>query len=250
MLLEQPVQLSVQGRHGDFSFRTEFAPFPDLGLFFPSTKSLQHLKLTHYLAPVSWCSTTRRRQAMGSPHLMMLAAGYRWLPLAAENQRHRRCQTVPLLSHQGFGGCECGGKVVVLGVEAVSPREAVDRRVLTAGVDASLGLITCERIGFSQTSVRSATRVSPDSSHREVSWDKRTEMGQARQGVVDETRGEWMTYTVCRGASRPKHLEPSSLEPHASARDGQMCATLRKMCVRRGDLSSVMSCHVMSCHVM
>ena len=43
------------------------------------------------------------------------------------------------------GGCDCGGKVIVLDVEAVSPRGAVDRRVLTADVDAGLGLITCER---------------------------------------------------------------------------------------------------------
>ena len=49
-----------------------------------------------------------------------------------------------------FGGCDCGGKVVVLDIEAVSPRGVVDRRVLTADVDAGLGLITCERSGFSQ----------------------------------------------------------------------------------------------------
>ena len=55
--------------------------------------------------------------------------------------------TVPLLSCQGFGGCDCGGgEVVVVGVEAVSPRGVVDRRVLTADVDASLGLITCEGV--------------------------------------------------------------------------------------------------------
>ena len=45
--------------------------------------------------------------------------------------------TVPLLSYQGFGGggCDCGGEVVELGVEvgveAVSHRGAVHRRVLT-----------------------------------------------------------------------------------------------------------------------
>ena len=44
-----------------------------------------------------------------------------------------------------FGGCDCGGKVVLLDVEAVSLRGVVDRRVLTADVDASLGLETCER---------------------------------------------------------------------------------------------------------
>ena len=53
IVLEQLIQLSVQGRHGDFSVRREFAHFPDIGLFFLSTKSLQHLQLTRYLAPVS-----------------------------------------------------------------------------------------------------------------------------------------------------------------------------------------------------
>ena len=42
----------------------------------------------------------------------------------------------------GFGGCDCGGEVVVVGVEAVSPRGVVDRRGRTADVDAGLGLIT------------------------------------------------------------------------------------------------------------
>ena len=39
----------------------------------------------------------------------------------------------------------CGGKVVVLDVDAVSDRGVVHRRVLTADIDAGLGLITCER---------------------------------------------------------------------------------------------------------
>ena len=95
----------------------------------------------------------------------MLAAGYRSLPLAAENQGHRRGynlllapetsvvkSTVTLLSYQRFGGCDCGGEVVVVGVEAVSPRGVVDRRVLTADVDAGHGLIiTSERSGLDQT---------------------------------------------------------------------------------------------------
>ena len=46
---------------------------------------------------------------------------------------------------RNLGGCDSGGKVVVLGVEAVSLRGVVDRRVLTAEVDASLGLTTCDR---------------------------------------------------------------------------------------------------------
>ena len=56
--------------------------------------------------------------------------------------------TVHFFHIRGFGDCDCGGKVVVLNVEAVSPRGAVDRRVLTADVDAGLGLITSERSGF------------------------------------------------------------------------------------------------------
>ena len=49
-----------------------------------------------------------------------------------------------------FGGCDCGGKVV-LDVEAVSPRGVIDRRVLTADVDARLGVITCVRKWVSLT---------------------------------------------------------------------------------------------------
>ena len=71
-------------------FPFEFAHIPDLGLSFLSTKSLQNLKVTHYLAPVTWCWTTCRRQATGLPHLLVLAAGYRWLPLADENRRSYR----------------------------------------------------------------------------------------------------------------------------------------------------------------
>ena len=80
----------------------------------------------------------------------MPAAGHRWLPLAAEKPDTAGVRQSHFFHIRGFGGCDCGGKVVVLGVEAVSPQGVVDRRVLTAGVDASLGLITCERSGFSQ----------------------------------------------------------------------------------------------------
>ena len=43
-----------------------------------------------------------------------------------------------------LGGCDCGGKVI-LDLEAVSPRGVIERRVLTADVDAGVGLITCVR---------------------------------------------------------------------------------------------------------
>ena len=38
-------------------------------------------------------------------------------------------------------------------------------------------------------------------------------MGQAHQGVVDETCYEWMTLQMCKGATHPK------FEPHAGACD-------------------------------
>ena len=67
-----------------------------------------------------------------------------WLPLAAESQRHRRVRLSHFFHIRGFGGCDCGGKVIVLGVEAVSPRRQVDRSVLAADFDEALGLVTCE----------------------------------------------------------------------------------------------------------
>ena len=55
-------------------------------------------------------------------------------PLAAAGRRF-------LVKAAGvLGGCDCGGEVM-LDVEAVSPRGAVDRRVPTADVDAGLGLM-------------------------------------------------------------------------------------------------------------
>ena len=48
-----------------------------------------------------------------------------------------------------LGGCDCGGEVI-LDVEAVSPRGLTDRRVLTADVDAGVGLVTCVRKCFGQ----------------------------------------------------------------------------------------------------
>ena len=114
----------------------------------PSTLEIDSLPRTNFLVLLHTC----RRHAMGSPYLMMLA-GYRSLPPAAEN-------------HQGFRRL----RLVVLGVEAVSFRGVVDRRVLTADVDASLGLITCEMCGFGQaaklkSSARSGAGGSLDSSH-------------------------------------------------------------------------------------
>ena len=40
----------------------------------------------------------------------------------------------------------------------------------------------------------------------EVAWNKMTEMGQARRGVVDDTCCEWMTLKARRCATRPNHV--------------------------------------------
>ena len=61
----------------------------------------------------------------------MLAAGYRWLPLAAENRDTEGVGLSHFFHIRCFGVCYCGGKVVVLGVEAVCRRGVVDQRVLT-----------------------------------------------------------------------------------------------------------------------
>ena len=68
---------------------------------------------------------------MGLPHLLVWAAGYRWLPLADENRRSSR-----RLRLWWYGHSRC---------RAVSPQGVVERRELAAGVDARLGLITCVR---------------------------------------------------------------------------------------------------------
>ena len=115
-ILEQPIQLSP-GIHVDFAFRTEFAHFPDLGLLFLSTKPLQHLKLPRYLAPVSWCPTSLRL-AMGLSHLTMLAARYRWLPLAAENQRNRKGWNSLLAAEILSGEIDCPTSFTSGGSEA------------------------------------------------------------------------------------------------------------------------------------
>ena len=49
----------------------------------------------------------------------------------------------------GFVRCDCGSDVI-LNVEAVLSEGVVDRSVLTADVNAGLGLITCERDGVGQ----------------------------------------------------------------------------------------------------
>ena len=78
-LCEKPVQLSFQGRHGDFSFQTEFATLSrSRSLSFLSTQFFRHLKVTHYLARISG-RTTNLRLAMNLSHLMMLPPGYRLL---------------------------------------------------------------------------------------------------------------------------------------------------------------------------
>ena len=82
----------------------------------------------------------------------MLAAGYRWLPLAAENRDTEGVGLSHFFHIRCFGVCYCGGKVVVLGVEAVCRRGVVDQACAhSADVDAGLGPTNCERRGFNQT---------------------------------------------------------------------------------------------------
>ena len=73
---------------------------------------------------------------MGLPHLLVQAAGQRWLPLAYENRR-------------GSRRLRLWWKVII-DVEAAPPRGVIDRRVLTADVDARVGLTTCVRKWSSQ----------------------------------------------------------------------------------------------------
>ena len=99
--------------------------------------------------------------------------------------------------------------------------------------DVPCNVVTLGSMGQKNLTIGSAVGV------EEGRVEKMMEMGQARQGVVDETCCQWMIFKTCKGATHPKH-EPSGLElePHAGACDGQVCVTLRKMCVRRGVLSS------------
>ena len=184
-----------------------------------------------------------------------------WLPLADENQRHRRayfsllgeqwwCRPSHFFHIRGFGGCDCGGEVVVVGVEAVSPRGVVDRRVLTAGIDGGIGLRDlwegCVRPGGHTEILRAEwRRGSPDCSHgpccrcgpeeSEVAWNKRKEMGQAHPGVFDGTCCEWMTFKMHKRATHPR------LEPHAGACDDlwtsaphwEKCAFDRVFCLHQ-----------------
>ena len=163
---------------------------------------------------------------------MMPAPGYRCLPLAAETTRHRRGwslllapertvvkSSVPHLHIRGSAGCDCGGEVVVVGVESASPRGVVDRRVLTADVDEGLGTITCEKSGFDQMAklyppfgVAQGDLLIPVRGSAvgvDVVWNKKKEMSQVHQGAVDETCSEWMTSIMRKGATHPK-LESTS----------------------------------------
>ena len=81
ILLEQPIHLSAQSRHGDFSFQTEFAHFPNLDLFTFSKKSLQHLQVARYLA------LDVGAKPWVYQNCWYLLRGYRWLPPADENRR-------------------------------------------------------------------------------------------------------------------------------------------------------------------
>ena len=63
---------------------------------------------------------------------MMLAAGYRLLVLAAENQGYRRGKSSTSFISGSSEAATVRGEVLAVGVEAVSPQEVADLRVLTA----------------------------------------------------------------------------------------------------------------------
>ena len=91
------------------------------------------------------------------------------------------------------------------------------RRLYVSG-----SIFSCERAMFDQgaklqTSVRSGTG---ESVKLKVAWNKKKEMGQAHQGLVDERGCEWMTFKMLNGATHPK------LEPHAGACD-DLCSSAR-----------------------
>ena len=163
---ELHVQLSSQGRHGDFSFQTEFAHIRDLDPFFLSTRIFHHLKMTQYLALVSRSFSENLSFARDLSNLMMLAAACcRLLPRTRDTEWVSTCFALLIeqwgtqlsdISRSGFRCGNCGCEVVVVGVEAVSPRGDVDRRVLTAYFNAGLGLITCKRPLFDQAAKQHA----------------------------------------------------------------------------------------------
>ena len=104
-LLEQPIQLAAQSRHGDFSFQREFAHFPNLHLFYlldkvPSTLASGSLPRTCF--PVAGPHVGAKPWVYHTCWCLMLAtAGCRLL-----------MKTVGVLA-----GCDCGGKVIVLEVD-------------------------------------------------------------------------------------------------------------------------------------
>ena len=176
-----------QSRHGDLSFRQSLHTFQISASL--STKSLQHLKLTHYLAPTSWCCSTR---------VGVMRWVHHWWCLLATACCRQLQKTI-----RDSGGCDCRGKIVVLGVEAVSFRGVVDRRVLTADVEANLGLITCEMCGFDQTaklksSARSGAAGSLDSSHWQWSLCSRRWCGTEGRKWVKHIK-EWSMKHVLSG---------------------------------------------------
>ena len=89
-LREKSVQLSVQGRHGDFSFLTEFAHFRDPGLF-PPDKVPSTLEIDSTSFPV-----LEHMSALSQEIITLDDACCRLLPLAAENQGHRWCESLLL----------------------------------------------------------------------------------------------------------------------------------------------------------
>ena len=91
--------------------------------------------------------------------------GQCWLPNAG-------CRWLLIVEEDGHNPQGCDGvRQVAHTVEAVFPERELDRRVLTADVDAEVGLITCEWSGVGQRArlpipERRRARVLSDSSQR------------------------------------------------------------------------------------
>ena len=133
ILIEQPLQLFCSNWTWRFRLSDRVCTDSKSRFHFPldkvpSTRAIDSLPRTS--VPVM------DRMSAPSHGFTTLAGTGCGLPLAGFADEN--CRRV-------LGRCDSGDKVTVLDVEAVSPRRKVDRRVLTADVDASLRLTTCER---------------------------------------------------------------------------------------------------------
>ena len=83
-----------------------------------------------------------------------------------------------------------------------------------------------------QPSVRRSTGDLPDS--LKVAWNKRKEMGQAHQGVVDEKCCEWMTFKMRKVQHIPnlRHTPVRVIICDQVRQTEKMCTTFAYLCTR------------------